>query len=483
MPPPRRGEAPVPPRGHRDEDGTLSAEESTVTATMIRQGSVPAAPASAAERRIRVTGGVPLRGTVTVGGSKNLALPALAASLLTDEPCVFDNVPPIEDTRTMLRLLKALGATVAPDPDDAGYEELLATHRRVTVRAATIARTDAPHELARSMRASFLVVGPLLARCGRAAAPPPGGDAIGARPLDVSIRSFKRMGATVVEHTAEQVTLEADRLTGAALYLDYPSHTGTENLLMAAALASGTTTIINAACEPEVVALGNMLRRMGATIHGLGSPHVVVEGVARLRGAYETILPDRLVAGTFAIAALITGGELTIRNVRSADMTPLTQKLREAGGTVFVDSESSVMFVRANGRLGPVDVQALPFPGFPTDQQAVFAVLLTQAAGISRIHERVFEDRLRYVHDLNRMGAAIRIDELGVRAEIAGPTPLRGAHVRCLDIRAGAALLLAGLVAEGETVLSDVYHLDRGYEALVSKLQSLGARIVEEPAG
>jgi UDP-N-acetylglucosamine 1-carboxyvinyltransferase len=222
-----------------------------------------------------------------------------------------------------------------------------------------------------------------------------------------------------------------------------------------------------------------MLRRMGATIHGLGSPHVVVEGVARLRGAYETIMPDRLVAGTFAIAALITGGELTIRNVRSSDMMPMTQKLREAGGTVFVDDESGVMFVRSNGRLGPVDVQALPFPGFPTDQQAVFAVLLTQADGISRIHERVFEDRLRYVHDLNRMGASIRIDDLGVRAEIVGPTPLRGTQVRCLDIRAGAALLLAGLVAEGETVISDVFHLERGYEAFVPTLRSVGARISE----
>jgi UDP-N-acetylglucosamine 1-carboxyvinyltransferase len=435
--------------------------------------------ASSAEPAIRIEGGAPLRGTVTVGGSKNLALPALAASLLTNEPCIFDNVPCIEDTRTMLRLLKALGATTEPDPDGETFAEELATHKRVTVQAAEVTRTDAPADLARLMRASFLVVGPLLARCAAAAAPPPGGDAIGARPLDVAIRSFKRMGATVAEHSAARVSLTADRLTGAQLYLDYPSHTGTENLLMAASLASGTTTIINAACEPEVVALGNMLRRMGANIAGLGSPHVTVEGVSRLRGAYETIMPDRLVAGTFAVAALITGGELTVRNVRAADMVPVTQKLREAGGTVFVDNDNGVMFVRAGERLHPVDVQALPFPGFPTDQQAVFAVLLTQASGVSRIHERVFEDRLRYTEDLNAMGAEIRVDGLSVRAEITGPTPLRGAAVRCRDIRAGAALVLAGLVAEGETVVSGVEHLDRGYEALVPQLRSLGARIAD----
>ncbi|CAA9570296.1 MAG: UDP-N-acetylglucosamine 1-carboxyvinyltransferase [uncultured Thermomicrobiales bacterium] len=438
------------------------------------------------ERAIRIEGGAPLRGTVTVGGSKNLALPALAAALLTDEPCIFDNVPCIEDTRTMLRLLKALGATADPDPDDADFVETLSTHKRVTLRAATLARTDAPSDLAKLMRASFLVVGPLLARCAAAAAPPPGGDAIGARPLDVAIRSFKRMGATVVEHSAEKVSLATDRLTGAQLYLDYPSHTGTENLLMAASLASGTTTIINAACEPEVVALGNMLRRMGANIQGLGSPHVTVEGVSRLHGAYETIMPDRLVAGTFAIAAAITGGELTVRNVRAADMVPVTQKLREAGATVFVDNDNAVMFVRAGEGLSAVDVQALPFPGFPTDQQAVFAVLLTQANGVSQIHERVFEDRLRYTEDLNQMGAAIRVDPLSVRAEITGPSPLRGAAVRCRDIRAGAALVLAGLVAEGETVVSGVEHLDRGYEALVPQLRALGARIsdttVDAPA-
>ena len=430
-------------------------------------------------RRIRIRGGQRLQGEVTIGGSKNLTLPALTAALLTAEPCIFDNVPCIEDTRTMLRLLKAVGASVDPNPDDAAFLTDLRVHKRVTVHASDIRRTDLPADLASAMRASFLAVGPLLARCGTASAPPPGGDLIGARPLDVTIRSLRAMGAKIEDHSRERVVLAADRLMGTQLYLDYPSHTGTETLLMAAALASGTTTIINAACEPEVIAFGNMLIRMGGNIRGLGSPHVTVEGVSRLKGAYETILPDRLVAGTYAIGAVITGGELIVRNVRSADMLPVTQKLREAGATVFVDDGSEVMFVRGGAPLRAVDVQALPFPGFPTDQQAVFAVLLTQASGNSRIHERVFENRLRYIEDLNRMGANIRIDDLGVRAEIVGPTPLHGAEVVALDIRAGAALVLAGLVAGGDTVISDTGHLDRGYEALVPTLSSIGAEINE----
>jgi UDP-N-acetylglucosamine 1-carboxyvinyltransferase len=443
-----------------------------------------ATPTAGAERAIRIRGGRPIRGTIQVGGSKNLALPALIAALLTDEPCVFDNVPCIEDTRTILKILTRLGARVTPDPERDDFLDELRTHKRVTVHAATITSTAAPDALARSMRASFLVVGPLLARCGEVSAPAPGGDDIGARPLDVTIRGLQRMGARILDQGTGQgrIALAADRLAGAQLYLDYPSHTGTETLLMAAVLAAGTTTISNASCEPEVIAFANMLIRMGATIRGLGSPHLTVEGVSRLKGAYETILPDRLVAGTYAIGAVITGGELTLRGVRGADMLPVTQKLREAGATVFVDDGADVMFVRGGDALRAVDVQALPFPGFPTDQQAVFAVLLTQARGVSRIHERVFEDRLRYTEELRRMGAAIRIDGLGVRAEITGPSPLRGAAVAAGDIRAGAALVLAGLAAEGETVITGVHHLDRGYEALVPTLAGAGADIAETPS-
>lgn len=452
---------------------------------MTVTASLPKAPPSypaAAERSIRIVGGVPLRGQVTVGGSKNLALPALAAALLTKEPCVFDNVPSIEDTRTMLRILKALGAEVSPDPDDDGFFVALAEHKRVTVHARDIRSVEVPRHLARAMRASFLVVAPLLARTGRAVAPTPGGDQIGSRPLDVALRGLEDMGARVLEQTGERVSLEADRLVGVdQLYLDYPAHTGTEALLMAAALIpGGTTTIINAACEPEVVAFGTMLRRMGAGISGLGSPHVTVEGVSRLAGASEAIIPDRLVAGTYAIGAVITGGELTIQRVSAADMLPLSHKLRDMGATLYVDTGR--MFVRGEPDLRAVDVQALPFPGFPTDQQATFAALLTQAHGISNLHERVYEDRLQYVNELNKMGAAIEIDKLGVRATIRGPQRLRGAAVTARDIRAGAALVLAALAADGETTLFDPGHLARGYEDLVPTLRSLGARIEETVA-
>jgi UDP-N-acetylglucosamine 1-carboxyvinyltransferase len=275
--------------------------------------------------------------------------------------------------------------------------------------------------------------------------------------------------------------------------MDYPSHTGTENLLMAATLANGRTTIVNAACEPEIVHIGNMLNRMGARISGLGSPTITVEGVDRLHGVAETILPDRLEAGTFAIGAVITGGEVRLLNVRESDMLPLTSKLIEAGAEVW--SNEDQMLVRPGRRLCPVEVQTLAFPGFPTDLQAAFAVLMTQAEGTSKLHERVFEDRLRYTDELQKMGASIWVEKFtsmqsgddqkptvhyGTRAEITGPTPLHGAAVRALDIRAGAGIVLAGLIANGETVVSDIHHLDRGYEAFVPKLQSLGAQISVE---
>lgn len=448
----------------------------TIAASLPK--ATPSFPA-AAERTIRIEGGFPLRGQVTVGGSKNLVLPALAASLLTKEPCVFDNVPSIEDTRTMLRLLKALGAEVTPNPDDPAFFAELREHKRATVHARDLTSVEVPLELARAMRASFLVVAPLVARVGRAVAPTPGGDQIGSRPLDVALRGLEDMGAQILEHTSDRVSVAADRLIGGdQLYLDYPSHTGTEALLMAASLIpGGRTTIINAACEPEVVAFGNMLKRMGAGIAGLGSPHVTVEGVSRLSGASEAIMPDRLVAGTYAIGAVITGGELTIQRVVAADMLPVSHKLRDMGATLYVDNGR--MFVRAERDLRAVDVQALPFPGFPTDQQATFAALLTQAHGTSNLHERVYEDRLQYVGELNKMGAGIELDKLGVRAVIDGPRRLRGTAVVAKDIRAGAALVLAGLAAEGETTLFDPGHLARGYEDVVPTLQALGARIDE----
>lgn len=434
------------------------------------------------DRAIRIEGGVPLRGAVTIGGAKNAALPALAATLLTGEECALNNVPDLADITAMTSLLRSLGATVEVD----------AAKRRIRVRAETIERTAAPAEIVRRMRASFLVAGPLLTRCGEMSASTPGGCQLGARPVDVDVRGFRQMGANVsFDEEGRSIEAQTIGLRGARIYMDYPSHTGTENLLMAATLAIGKTQIVNASCEPEIVFLGTMLNRMGARISGLGSPIVSIEGVDRLHGVSEIILPDRLEGGTFAIAAAMTGGEVELRNVRHGDMLPLTAKLREAGAEVWTDEER--MLVRSHGQLHAVEIQTLPFPGFPTDLQAAFAALMTQARGVSRLHERVFEDRLRYTDQLRALGARIDVEKVvplaadgtprgdavryGTKAEISGPTPLRGGAVRCLDIRAGAGVVLAGLVAAGETIVSDVHHLDRGYEAFVPKLRELGAQI------
>jgi UDP-N-acetylglucosamine 1-carboxyvinyltransferase len=430
-------------------------------------------PETPVRRVIEIEGGGALRGEVTIGGSKNAALPLLAATLLTKEECTLTNVPDLADIRTMVALLSSLGAEV----------EYSRERRKIRVRAAKITSTAAPPELVARMRASFLVAGPLLARYGEVSASTPGGCQLGARPVDVDVRGFRQMGAEIA-FGERQIDAKSGGLRGARIYMDYPSHTGTENLLMAASLADGRTTIVNAACEPEIVALGTMLIRMGARISGLGSPIITVDGVDRLHGLSESILPDRLEAGTYAIGAAITGGEVTLRRVREPDMLPLTAKLREAGAEVWVADEN--MLVRSGSGLRAVEVQTLPFPGFPTDLQAAFAVLMTQAEGISKIHERVFDDRLRYTDELIKMGARIWIekygpDRYGTHAEITGPTRLHGAQVRALDIRAGAGMVLAGLVAGGRTTIDDVHHIDRGYDGLVRKFQELGAQIAESP--
>ena len=445
-----------------------------MTATIaIDDRPLAAARVAALAPTIRIVGGSPLRGEVLISGAKNAALPALAATLLTDEECVLNNVPDLADITTMIDLLRALGAEVSHDR----------VKKRVRVRANTITPA-APPELVAKMRASFLVAGPLLARCGEFSASTPGGCQLGARPVDIDVRGFRQLGAEVVFTDGEERSVKARTLglRGARIYMDYPSHTGTENLLMAATLAMGKTTIVHAACEPEIVSLGDMLNRMGARISGLGSPTLIVEGVDRLRGVSETILPDRLEAGTFAIGAVLTRGEVTLHNVREEDMLPLTAKLREAGAEVW--SHADTMLVRPGAALRAVEIQTLPFPGFPTDLQAPFAVLMTQATGESKIHERVFDGRLRYTDELVAMGANIWVekfgpDRYGTHAAITGPTPLHGAPVRCLDIRAGAGVVLAGLAAQGETIVSDIYHLDRGYEDLVPKLRGLGADLTE----
>jgi UDP-N-acetylglucosamine 1-carboxyvinyltransferase len=426
--------------------------------------------APAQERVFSIEGGAPLVGEVRIGGAKNAALPILAATLLTSETMVLSNMPELADIYTMIDILRSLGAEVEWDRKA----------RKVTVRAETITTTAVPPELVNKMRASFLVAGPLLARSGSVDATTPGGCQLGARPVDVDVRGFRRMGAEVLFND-QTVSAQATQLRGARIFMDYPSHTGTENLLMAAVLAEGKTSIANASCEPEIVALGSMLNRMGARIHGLGSPIITVEGVDRLRGVAEAILPDRLEAGTYAIGAVITGGELSIENIRAFDMLPLTSKLQDAGADIWV--EDNRMLVRKSTNLTAVEVQTLPFPGFPTDLQAAFAVLMTQAKGRSKLHERIFEDRLRYTDELVKMGARIEVERFGNRfgqkAEFDGPTPLKGADVRALDIRAGAGMVLAGLIAEGTTTIRDVRHIDRGYDGLVTKLKNLGASIEE----
>ncbi len=421
---------------------------------------------------ITVRGGGPLRGDVTIGGAKNAALPMMAACLLTEDECTLENVPDIADVHSMAALLQQLGAAV----------DLDLTNHRVTICARTITSTHASTELMEKMRASFLVTGALLARTGAMSAAQPGGCKLGSRPVNVDVRGFEQLGAKV---TTEEYGYHAfaPRLTGTDLYLDYPSHTGTENLMMAATLAEGDTTIINASPEPEVIALGDFLNRMGAYVRGIGTSVIRIRGKRRLFGGHGVVMSDRLEAGTFAFAAAISHGDITLHADTIAEfdpdtMTPMTQKLREAGVTVeFLDRQT--MRVTAGKLLRAVDIQALYFPGFFTDLQAPFAALMTQADGCSNIYERVFDDRLKYVSELQAMGAKITVLS-SQKARVFGPTRLHGDTVTALDIRSGSALVLAGLVADGTTTIGDAYHLRRGYERFLEKLAALGAAAAYE---
>ena len=414
-------------------------------------------------KTIVTSGGARLSGRVGIDGAKNATLPAMAAALLTDEECLLENVPVLEDVLVMVDLLRWLGADVDFDQNN----------HRLRICARNVTQFDAPSHLVEKMRASFLVSGPLLSRFGQAGSTAPGGCKLGSRPVDVDLRGFRRMGATI-ESDDSGYRMSASRLYGAELYMDYPSHTGTENLLMAATLARGRTTIVNAASEPEIAFLGSLLEDMGARVRGVGTPNIRVDGVDRLRGYRAAVLPDRIEAGTLAIAAAITDGEVVLDHVAEKDMVPLTSKLREAGAEVWWNADS--MLVRGRGGLIATEIQALPFPGFPTDLQAAFAVLMTQANGSSRVFERVFNDRLRYARELVNMGADIRVVDKQ-QAIINGPARLTGADVHALDIRSGACLVLAGLVADGETHINEIQHLRRGHEDIVGKLHSLGADI------
>ncbi len=431
------------------------------------QSSEPTARRGA--RVLKIRGHRVLRGEVSISGAKNAALKALAATLLTSDEVMLNNVPMLADVISTAELLQAFGAEVEIDRQ----------RERVTVRAREISRTEAPEELFNATRASVVLAGPILARCGEISFSMPGGDDIGKRPIDMHLRGFQRMGAEVVVDQ-QGIRAKAERLKGARIYMDYPSHTGTETILMAATLASGRTVIVNASAEPEVVWLGNLLNRMGARIAGLGSPFITIEGVERLHGVSDIMPPDRLEAGTFAIAAAMTRGEVTLNGVIESHMLPLTEKLLEMGMDVWLRDDR--MLIRPGNGLKAVDIQTLPFPGFPTDLQAPFVAMLTQAAGTSRVHERVYEDRLRYTRDLVRMGADIEVASFGpnheylaTAAEVHGPSRRHGERVTALDIRSAVGLALAGLVADGETELLDVYHIDRGYARFVEKLTALGA--------
>jgi UDP-N-acetylglucosamine 1-carboxyvinyltransferase len=410
---------------------------------------------------IVVEGGHKLEGDISVAGAKNAALPILAATLLTADECYLENLPDIKDIRTMTHLLRGLGASV----------EMEGTHG-VVVKADNLLQFSVPIDPATKMRASFLVVGSLLGRLGRAEAPHPGGCAIGTRPIGVDLKGFQVMG-TRIDRLNGSYALQASKLVGGRISLDYPSHTGTENLLLAACLAEGTTTIENASVEPEVADLASFLNAMGARIYGAGTGIIQVEGVRRLHGAVYRVMPDRLEAGTFAIAAAITRGCVTIRGRAAQYLGALSSKLSEAGVSVAVEKETCT--VEGCERLSAVDIQTFPYPGFPTDLQAPTAALLTQAHGESSIHETMYDGRLLYVGELQNMGADIKVE--GQTALIRGPTRLRGSKVRALDIRSGAAVILAALVADGKSVVSGIGYVDRGYEGIHNKLTQLGARI------
>jgi UDP-N-acetylglucosamine 1-carboxyvinyltransferase len=416
---------------------------------------------------IVIRGGAVLEGEVVVGGSKNAALPLLFASLLTPERCVVRNVPRLVDVRTTVAVLRHLGARVTSSPDG----------RDLEVEARHVHCTEAPYDLVKTMRASFLCLGPLLARFGRARVSTPGGCAIGARPVDLHLAGLARLGARV-RLVEGYVEAEAERLRGAKIVLDFPSVGATQQLMMAAALAEGTTVIENAAREPECVCLARALERMGARVDGAGTAVVTVEGRPALGGAVHTVIPDRIEAGTFMVAAAITGGSVRVTGARADHLDAVIAKLRQAG--VRVHEGESGLAVERNGPLGAVDVTTMPYPGFPTDLQAQFMALMTRAQGTSSFTETIFENRFMHVQELARMGAQVRVQ--GNRALVRGPSRLSGAPVMATDLRASVCLVLAGLAAEGTTRVSRVYHLDRGYERLEEKLRGLGAEIVREAA-
>ena len=411
--------------------------------------------------KIIIEGGVKLNGTVKISGAKNAALPILLSSILTDKENKINNVPNLKDVDTTCQLLKGAGVKVERSENG-----------QVIVDASRINNTEASYDLVRTMRASVMVLGPLLARLGKAKVSLPGGCAIGARPINLHLKGFEALGANIkLEHG--YVVAEAKRLKGNRIYFDIVTVTGTENIMMAGVLAEGKTIIENAAKEPEVVNLANTLNSMGASIKGAGTDIIEINGVSRLNGGEHTVIPDRIETGTFMIAAAITGGDVEIVNCIPEYIEPVIIKLTEAG--VKIDTGKDFIRVKANGKIKSVDIKTSPYPAFPTDMQAQFMSLMSISEGMSVITETVFENRFMHVAELRRMGANIKVE--GNTAVIKGVPKLSAAPLMATDLRASASLILAGLAAEGETVVSRVYHLDRGYEAIEKKLSALGAKI------
>ena len=409
-----------------------------------------------------VKGGNRLTGSVKTSGAKNAVLPIIAASILGNTPSRLEEIPALDDVRTICAVLNCLGIKV-----DASEPHVL------NIDSTEITSCEAPYELVRCMRASFLVMGPLLARKGKARISQPGGCAIGTRPIDLHLKGFEALGVKIEQGHGYIEATAPNGLVGTTIYFDFPSVGATENVMMAAALAEGTTILENPAEEPEIVDLANYLNQMGAKIRGAGTNVIRIEGVKELHGADHTVIPDRIEAGTYMIAAAMTGGDIVVENVLTEHQKPLIAKLREAGVTV----EEDVDRVRVVGgeKLKAIDIKTLPYPGFPTDMQAQMMAMMAIAEGRSKVTETVFENGFMHVVELNRMGASITAE--GRSAVVDGPAKLTGCQVRATDLRAGAAMLLAGLVAEGTTEICDIYHIDRGYEEIVAKLQGLGADI------
>ncbi len=414
--------------------------------------------------KLVIRGGEPLLGTVRVSGAKNAALPCMAAALLTDEPVILENIPQVRDIQTTRNLLAAMGAEV-----ELGYGR---AHHRTTLHCKNLASPEASYELVKTMRASTLVLGPLVARCGRARVSLPGGCAIGSRPIDMHIKGLEQLGAKITQDHG-YVEATADRLKGTEIVFDKITVTGTEDLLMAAALAEGETILLNCAREPEVADLAALLNKMGARIEGAGTATIHVKGVSKLNGAKHRIIPDRIEAATFLIAGAMTGGDLNIAGCDPAHLDAVLSKLKEVG--VKIKTTADCVRVMGDNPFNAADMSTEEFPGFPTDCQAQFMALATQAEGASIVTENIFENRFMHAQELVRMGANIKIE--GRRAVVRGKTPLSAAAVLASDLRASASLVLAALVADGETIIDRVYHIDRGYEHIEEKLRAVGAQI------